>query len=126
VEVREAGDEVLFLHRLVAGGADRSYGIEVGRLAGLPPAVLERARKLLALFEGEQIVSALGSRGEKGTATHVQKKSNEKISGVDQLGLFGAMLHPAVDELRKTNPEKLTPLEALTLLDRLVSLARQG
>jgi DNA mismatch repair protein MutS len=126
VEVREAGDEVLFLHRLVAGGADRSYGIEVGRLAGLPPAVLERARKLLALFEGEQIVSALGSRGEKGTTTHVQKKSNEKISGVDQLGLFGAMLHPAVDELRKTNPEKLTPLEALTLLDRLVSLARQG
>jgi DNA mismatch repair protein MutS len=126
VEVREAGDEVLFLHRLVAGGADRSYGIEVGRLAGLPPAVLERARKLLALFEGEQIVSALGSRGEKGVATHAPKKTNEKISGVDQLGLFGAMSHPAVDELRKIEPEKLTPLEALTLLDRLVGLARQG
>jgi DNA mismatch repair protein MutS len=126
VEVREAGDEVLFLHRLVAGGADRSYGIEVGRLAGLPPAVLERARKLLALFEGEQIVSALGSRGEKSPVTHTQKKTNEKISGADQLGLFGATSHPAVDELRKTDPEKLTPLEALTLLDRLVSLARQG
>jgi DNA mismatch repair protein MutS len=126
VEVKEAGDEVLFMHRLVAGGADRSYGIEVGRLAGLPPAVLDRARKLLALFEGEQIVSALGSRGEKRSGAQLPRKTNDVASTVDQLGLFGAISHPAIEELRKTDPEKLTPLEALTLLDRLVSLARQG
>ncbi|MGH9420785.1 MAG: DNA mismatch repair protein MutS, partial [Thermoanaerobaculia bacterium] len=53
VQVREAGDEVLFLHRLLPGGADRSYGIEVGRLAGLPPSVLQRARELLKLLEAE-------------------------------------------------------------------------
>jgi len=126
VEVKEAGDEVLFMHRLVAGGADRSYGIEVGRLAGLPPAVLDRARKLLALFEGEQIVSALGSRGEKRAGAQLPRKTNDVAFAVDQLGLFGAIPHPAIEELRKTDPEKLTPLEALTLLDRLVSLARQG
>jgi DNA mismatch repair protein MutS len=126
VEVKEAGDEVLFMHRLVAGGADRSYGIEVGRLAGLPPAVLDRARKLLALFEGEQIVSALGSRGEKRAGAQLPRKTSDVVSTVDQLGLFGAISHPAIEELRKTDPEKLTPLEALTLLDRLVSLARQG
>jgi DNA mismatch repair protein MutS len=119
VEVKEAGDEVLFLHRLVAGGANRSYGIEVGRLAGLPPAVLERARKLLALFEGEQIVTALGGptgkRGQSG-----------KQAPVDQLTLFGSAPHPVVDELKNIDTEKMTPIEALTRLYRLVSRARQG
>ena len=56
VQVREVGDQVLFLHRLQPGGADRSYGIEVGRLAGLPPSVLKRATELLRLLEAEQIV----------------------------------------------------------------------
>ena len=124
VEVREAGDEVLFLHRLVAGGADRSYGIEVGRLAGLPPAVLERARKLLALFEGEQIVSALGGSGSRRAGGGGEKKQQSATES--QLALFGPLQHPVVDELKKVDPEKMTPIEALTLLDRLVSLARQG
>jgi DNA mismatch repair protein MutS len=119
VEVKEVGDEVLFLHRLVAGGADRSYGIEVGRLAGLPPVVLDRARKLLALFEGEEIVSALGG-GKKGTGRAGAKPS------FDQLTLFGSVEHPLVDELRKVEPDRMTPMEALALLDRLVSRARQG
>jgi DNA mismatch repair protein MutS len=120
VEVKEVGEEVLFLHRLVAGGADRSYGIEVGRLAGLPPVVLERARKLLALFEGEEIVSALGGSGKKG-AGHVSTKGTG-----DQLTLFTSVPHPLVEDLKKLDPEKMTPIEALALLDRLVSRARQG
>ena len=120
VEVKEVGDEVLFLHRLVAGGADRSYGIEVGRLAGLPPVVLDRARKLLALFEGEKIVSALGGAGRKEVAGRSGKDS------LDQLTLFGSAPNPVVEELKKIEPEKMTPMEALALLDRLVTRARQG
>jgi DNA mismatch repair protein MutS len=120
VEVKEVGEEVLFLHRLVAGGADRSYGIEVGRLAGLPPVVLERARKLLALFEGEEIVSALGGSGKKGAG-----RVSTKGTG-DQLTLFTSVPHPLVEDLKKLDPEKMTPIEALALLDRLVSRARQG
>jgi DNA mismatch repair protein MutS len=120
VEVKEVGDEVLFLHRLVAGGADRSYGIEVGRLAGLPPVVLDRARKLLALFEGEEIVSALGSAGRKEVSGRPGKAS------LDQLTLFGSAPNPVVEELKKIEPEKMTPMEALALLDRLVTRARQG
>ena len=120
VEVKEVGEEVLFLHRLVAGGADRSYGIEVGRLAGLPPVVLDRARKLLALFEGEEIVSALGGAGRKEAASRSEKGS------FDQLTLFGSASHPVVEELKKIETEKMTPIEALALLDRLVSRARQG
>ncbi len=118
VEVKEAGDRVLFLHRLVPGGANRSYGIEVGRLAGLPVAVLDRARKLLALFEGEQIVSALGTSG-RGNGRERSAVAKE------QLGLF-APTHPIVDELKQIDPNAMTPLEALTLVNRLVSRARQG
>jgi DNA mismatch repair protein MutS len=119
VEVKEVGEEVLFLHRLVAGGADRSYGIEVGRLAGLPPVVLERARKLLALFEGEEIVSALGGAGKKGN------RAGAKTAG-DQLAFFTSAPDPLVEDLKRLEPEKMTPIEALALLDRLVSRARQG
>lgn len=123
VEVKEAGDRVLFLHRLIPGGADRSYGIEVGRLAGLPPVVLERARKLLALFEGEQIVSALGPSSRKGNQDLTRAGSASGTN--DQLGLF-ALTHPIVDELKQMNPDAITPLEALTLINRLVTRARQG
>ena len=63
VGVREVGDQVLFLHRLQPGGADRSYGIEVGKLAGLPGPVIARAREVLALLEGEaeRMVPTLGA-----------------------------------------------------------------
>src|ERR1700750_2442143 len=53
VGVKEVGDEIIFLHRLLPGGADRSYGIEVGRLAGLPSSVIDRAKAVLSLLEGE-------------------------------------------------------------------------
>jgi len=124
VDVREVEGRVLFLHRLVPGGADRSYGIEVGRLAGLPEEVLERARALLSLFEGAQIVSALGHRGERGDKVSTRKRGDEKAR--EQLALFGPMAHPIVDELKHLDPNAMTPIDALTLLNRLVDRARQG
>ena len=108
VQVREIGDQVLFLHRLQPGGADRSYGIEVGRLAGLPPAVLVRAKELLRLLEAEQIVPRSG-------------RAAAPPSDVgDQLGLFGVMTHPVVQQLRNVEPNKMTPIQAIELLARLV------
>jgi len=109
VQVREVGDQVLFLHRLQPGGADRSYGIEVGRLAGLPPAVLKRATELLKLLEAEQIVPRSG------------RTSPARPSATDdQLALFGVMTHPVVQQLRKVEPNAMTPIQALELLARLV------
>ncbi len=125
VEVREVDGRVLFLHRLVPGGADRSYGIEVGRLAGLPEDVLQRARSLLALFEGEQIVSALSRRGER-NPDGANTKKREQATSVDQLALFGPMLHPIIDELKHLDPNEMTPMDALKLLNRLVDRAKQG
>lgn len=115
VDVRETGDDILFLHRLKPGGADRSYGIEVGRLAGLPRPVIERARVLLKLLEGEQLVPAPGRRvGASARATH------------GQLALFGGVeRHPLVDRLREIEPNTLTPIAALDLLAQLVVEARK-
>jgi DNA mismatch repair protein MutS len=109
VQVREVGDQVLFLHRLQPGGADRSYGIEVGRLAGLPPAVLKRATELLKLLEAEQIVP------RSGRASPVPSDVADS-----QLALFGVMPHPVVQQLRNVDPNSMTPIQALELLARLV------
>jgi DNA mismatch repair protein MutS len=114
VAVEEVGERIVFLHRLRPGGADRSYGIEVARLAGLPTAVIRRARSLLRLLEREQLAEALAGRAPTG-------------GGADaaQLGLFGAAEpHPVIERLRTIDPNTLTPLDALSLLAQLVADAR--
>jgi DNA mismatch repair protein MutS len=110
VAVRELGHDIIFLHHLQPGGADRSYGIEVGRLAGLPPAVVARAREILRELEGAHTGGGegLGRFGAGGRA-----RSRE------QLSLFAPAEHPAVARLRATSIDSLTPLQALNLLAEL-------
>jgi DNA mismatch repair protein MutS len=118
VAVREVNDDVLFLHRLQPGGADRSYGIEVGRLAGLPREVLDRARQVLVLLEGEQLATA-GRRPNGG--------SKEKaVTQHDQLGLFVATPNPLIERLASLDPDAMTPLQALTLLSELARDAKHA
>jgi DNA mismatch repair protein MutS len=126
VGVREVGDQILFLHRLQPGGADRSYGIEVGRLAGLPAPVIERARQVLALLEGEgaTLVPALASAlaapgGRNGQGVRVAKAAD-----LDQLALFAAPPHAVVEALRAVDVNTLTPLAALQLVAELAERAR--
>jgi len=118
VAVREVDDDVLFLHRLQPGGADRSYGIEVGRLAGLPHAVLDRARQVLKLLEAESLAPRL--------RPDARDPRPAPRSQVDQLGLFAGNHHPAIDRLRALDPNDLTPLQALTLLAELVQEAKRS
>jgi DNA mismatch repair protein MutS len=129
VAVREVGDQVLFLHRLQPGGADRSYGIEVGRLAGLPAAVLARAREVLALLEGEELARGgkRGVRGE-GRGTSVTTSARRSSPTQEQLPLFATLTasHPAVERLRALNTNELTPMQALTLLSELAAMVRPG
>jgi DNA mismatch repair protein MutS len=110
VAVREVGDRILFVHRLEPGGADRSYGIEVGRLAGLPAPLLDRARHLLRLLESEQLARAVDPRSAK--------------APTPQLGLFAATPDPVRERLAQTDVNALTPIQALALLDELVQAAR--
>ena len=81
VAVREVGDQVLFLHQLQPGGADRSYGIEVGRLAGLPDSVLKRARAMLKLLEGGHLVVP---RGETGAGA-ARRRSSSRSSAARRI-----------------------------------------
>jgi DNA mismatch repair protein MutS len=112
VQVREIGDQVLFLHRLQPGGADRSYGIEVGRLAGLPTPVIDRAKELLRLLEAEQIVP------------RAKRASGQSATTDDQLALFGATTHPVIEKLKRLEPNEITPLQALEMLSRFVDEAK--
>jgi DNA mismatch repair protein MutS len=116
VAVREVNDDVLFLHRLQPGGADRSYGIEVGRLAGLPKAVLDRAREVLKLLEGEQLAASRRSEG----------RPKENVSPLDQLGLFAAPPNPVVERLAGLDTDAMTPLQALSLLAELSREAKKS
>ena len=120
VAVRESGDQILFLHRLQPGGADRSYGIEVGRLAGLPQAVIARARRILTLLEGEQLVSGL--QRHAGTTGPDETRS----AGADQLALFAPVSHPVIDQLSSIDVNGLTPIQALTLLAELSDAAKRA
>ncbi|MEX2180636.1 MAG: DNA mismatch repair protein MutS [Gemmatimonadaceae bacterium] len=113
VAVQEAGERILFLHTLRPGGADRSYGIEVGRLAGLPAPVIARARALLKVLEGEHLVPAL-ARGAPAPPAD---------AGPHQLALFGGP-DPLGDRLRTVDVDALTPLQALALLAELSAEAR--
>ena len=97
VAVREWNDEIVFLHKVQPGGTDRSYGIQVARLAGLPTGVIARAKALLARFE------------DQGQAT-------TDASDAVQLGLFAASRDPMAEELTRLDLAHLTPIEALNLL----------
>ena len=103
VAVREAGDEIVFLHRLEPGGADRSYGIHVGQLAGLPAPVVGRAWQVLALLEAGH---------------HVAHQAPPARPDAAQLGLFGpsGSPHPLLEELDRLDVNALSPLEALNRL----------
>jgi len=118
-EAREWGEDVIFLRRLVAGGASRSYGIQVGRLAGLPAAVVARAREILANLEGGELDSA----GRPRLAEH--SGAPDATPGEPQLGLFAAVEvlsrveREVLEALRGTDADRITPLDALALVARL-------
>jgi DNA mismatch repair protein MutS len=103
VAVREWGDRVVFLRRIEEGGTDRSYGLHVARLAGLPPEVVERARNVLAGLETGARPAPPPSGGKRAAR---------------QLALFETPEHPILAALRSLDVEGLRPVEALALLDR--------
>ncbi len=104
VTVQESGGTVVFLHGIAEGPADRSYGIHVAQLAGLPAPLLERAREVLAELESERTIEHLEPPGRRRRGARTDP---------NQLALFAAEPHPVVEELKRVELEKLTPLEAL-------------
>ncbi|MGD9854967.1 MAG: DNA mismatch repair protein MutS [Planctomycetaceae bacterium] len=109
VAVHETGDDVIFLHKIVPGAADRSYGIHVARLAGVPRSVISRAGIILDTLEADH-------HDERGRPTI---PARETQAATRQLSLFGPEPHPLLEELKVLNIDCMTPLEAMQELARL-------
>jgi DNA mismatch repair protein MutS len=112
VEVREWGEEVVFLRKVSEGSSDRSYGIHVGRLAGLPEPVISRAKEILAGLEG----------GEGSAPAALGPKSPDGAGEEDQLPLFGNPPAGVEAALSKIDPDGLSPREALEKIYELSAL----
>ena len=110
VAVKEWNDQIIFLRRIVKGGASHSYGIQVARLAGLPGAVIERAKEVLHNLESGEY--------EAGAPRLARSKHANKISETPQLGLF-EQPDPVRQRIEEMDVSVLTPLEALNCLDEL-------
>jgi DNA mismatch repair protein MutS len=115
VSVREWGERLVFVHKLSDGGVDKSYGIHVARLAGIPSSVIERARKILLKLEGQSVDSNL-------RPSFVPDDDGE---GEVQLSLFSAPRSRLLEELGSIDTDSLTPLQALVRLKELVDKARE-
>jgi len=109
VAVKEARDKIIFLRKIIPGGCDDSYGIEVARLAGLPAHVITRANKILKQLEDKAPPDALRQKMKK-------SKPAEKSY---QISLFSPQESKLADKLRELDIDNLTPLEALKILQEL-------
>jgi DNA mismatch repair protein MutS len=118
--VREWGEKIIFLRKILAGSADRSYGIQVARLAGLPLPVIERARQLLADFE-----TAAQSADTRARRSQLPPVTSPRPAAPRQLSLFEDLATQLLHELRSLAIEQLSPLEALNRLAELQSRAQR-
>jgi DNA mismatch repair protein MutS len=115
VAVKEWDDQVVFLHQIVPGAADKSYGIHVAHLAGVPRSVNDRAREVLAWLEAQHHTSETTGCGLAG-APSTSNGQPEHPASPWQLTLFGVEEHPLLDEIRAAELDELRPVEALELL----------
>ncbi len=113
IAVKEKGEDIIFLRKIIPGGADRSYGIQVARLAGLPNEVLVRAKEVLNTLETTEDLL----KGQREVAAATRKKSMSDSSGA-QMSIFEEPLpeNPVLLELKNLDILNLTPLEALNIL----------
>ncbi len=110
VAVKEWQDELVFLHKIVDGATDKSYGIHVARLAGVPKSVNERAKQILAQLESEHLDENGKSKASK-KVTHRPKRDL-------QLTLFGFPEHPLLDKIRDLDLSETKPIEALQMIEQ--------
>ena len=110
VAVREWRDEIVFLRKIIEGGADKSYGLHVARLAGIPPNVVERAREILANLEAMALTD-----DDQPRFAPSKRKQSQRV----QLRLFTDTSDRVVDRLRRLDITTMTPLQALNALEEM-------
>ena len=116
IAVKEKGDDIVFLRKIVKGGADKSYGIQVAKLAGVPDSVINRAKELVEELSDADITAAVKD------LTAPKKKQKIVYDQVDmaQMSLFDTVQdNDIVDEIRDLDMTHLTPMEAMDILYNL-------
>ena len=114
VAVKEWGDHIVFLRKIIPGGCDHSYGIQVAKLAGLPVEVIERAKEILKNLESEELDSS--------DTPKLAEHHPVQDTATQQLNLFGELEKSLRLELKKIDPNQITPIEALNKLEELRQL----
>lgn len=121
IAVKEKGDDIVFLRKIVKGGADKSYGIQVAKLAGVPESVIERAKEIVEELSDEDITTRVSEIAAKEQAPKKHHKT-QKYDEVDiaQISLFDTVKDDdVVEELKNLDLGNLTPIDALNTIYRL-------
>lgn len=123
IQVQEHAGKVIFLRKLVPGGADHSYGIEVARMAGLPPRVVERAREVLRHLEAHDVAEEVGVEGQMPAARKPVARAVAPPTPALEALTHEPVLQRVMDALAHIDPDRLNPIEALLKLAELKRLA---
>lgn len=122
IAVKEKGDDIVFLRKIVRGGADKSYGIQVAKLAGVPELVIERAKELVQELSDADITESVGeNRQETRGKTKAKPRKYDQVD-LEQMSFSDTVSdEDVIKELKEIDISTLTPLEALNVLNRLQS-----
>ena len=119
IQVKEWNDEIIFLRKIISGGADKSYGIQVARLAGLPKQVLDRANEVLFNLEQSEF-------DEVGVPKISRSDIKDRVSLSGQLGLFSEPENPLIQKIRQMDPNEMSPKQALDTLFELSKFMKEN
>ena len=118
IQVKEWNEEIVFLRKIIEGVADKSYGIQVARLAGLPENLLNRANQVLSNLEKNEI-------NEVGIPKIAYSEKENTLNQSEQFALFSETVHPVIKELEKLEPDNLSPRQAIETLYDLKNLVKK-
>ena len=119
IAVKEQGDDIVFLRKIVKGGADKSYGIQVAKLAGVPESVIARAKEIVGELSEADITTKVREISAQGTETKARQKKYDEVD-LAQMSLFDTVRDDDVlEELKEIDVSNLTPMDALNTMYRL-------
>ena len=126
IAVQEEGDDIVFLRKIIKGGADRSYGIQVARLAGVPEPVLKRAREICNELIDSDITTKVKDIDIKPALSEHPKKKETRSSDYEQLSLFSSPVEMTIaNELKTMDLNNMTPIKAMLYLQELQERLKQ-
>lgn len=126
IAVQEEGDDIVFLRKIIKGGADRSYGIQVARLAGVPEPVLQRAREICNELIDSDITTKVKDIDIKPALSEQPKKKETKPADYEQLSLFSSPVEMTIaNELKTMDLNNMTPIKAMLYLQELQERLKQ-